>query len=117
MLGLSRSQRVFAYPAPVDLRKGFDGLSHLVRWHLDKDPHSGDCYLFTNRSRRNAKVLVWDGTGLGIYAKRLEVGRFAALWTGQPGEPIALTAPELALFLQGCSLVGKVALSPPEFSP
>jgi hypothetical protein len=36
-------------------------------------------FLFVNRSRTLAKVLVWDGTGLCIYGKRLEQGRFACL--------------------------------------
>jgi len=30
MIGLTRAMRVFAYGAPVDLRKGFNGLSGLV---------------------------------------------------------------------------------------
>lgn len=114
MIGSSRALKVWACPAPVDLRKGFDGLAHIVRWQLGKDALSGDCFLFTNRQRQSAKVLVYDGTGLGLYCKRLERGRFACLWKGTAGEPVALTQPELALFLEGCSLVGKVPLSPAE---
>ena len=47
----TRSVRVFAYAAPVDLRKGFDGLYGLVVSQLGRDPFSGDCFLFTSRSR------------------------------------------------------------------
>lgn len=117
MIGSNRAVRVFAFPAPVDLRKGYDGLSHLVIWQLNKDVLNGDCFLFTNRCRRSAKVLLYDGTGLAMYCKRLERGRFACLWNGALGEPVALTTSELALFLEGCSLVGKTLLSPPEFRP
>ena len=117
MIGTSRAVRVFAFPAPVDLRRGYDGLSHLVTWQLGKDVLSGDCFLFTNRRRRSAKVLLYDGTGLAMYCKRLERGRFACLWGGPLGEPVALTTAELALFLEGCALVGKTSLSPPEFRP
>jgi transposase len=79
MIGSTRSLRVWAYPAPADLRKGFDGLSGLVT-RLGQDPLAGDCFLFVNRLRTRAKVLLWDGTGLCVYHKRLEQGRFAALW-------------------------------------
>ena len=42
--------------------------------------------MFVNRSRTLAKILVWDGTGLCVYSKRLEQGRFACLWrTPQAG--------------------------------
>ena len=80
MIGSTRNLRVLAYPAPADLRKGYNGLSGLVLQDLGRDPLSGDCYLFVNRKRKAAKVLMWDGTGLCIFQKRLEHGRFAALW-------------------------------------
>jgi len=72
MIGSTRQVTVWAYGAPADLRKGFDGLSALVTHRLERDPLSGDCYLFVNATRKRAKVLLWDGTGLCIYAKRLE---------------------------------------------
>jgi len=112
MIGSSRGQRVWAYGEPADMRKGFDGLSTLVRERLGHDPLSGDCFLFTNRTRTRSKVLVWDGTGLCLYHKRLERGRFAALWQPQ-GETLQLTMSELSLYLEGCTLVSRVELSPP----
>ena len=63
MITLPRHVRVHAYAAPADLRKGFEGLSALVREELDRDPLSGDLFLFTNRTRRRSKVLLFDGTG------------------------------------------------------
>ena len=72
ILGTSRAVRVFAYPAPVDLRKGYDGLFGLVKNGLARDPLSGELFLFVNKSRKLCKVLVWDGTGLCIFQKRLE---------------------------------------------
>jgi transposase len=110
---------VYAYARPIDMRKGFDGLSALVTADLQRDPLNGDVYLFVSRNRVRAKVLHWDGTGLCIYAKRLERGRFASLWRDASDAPITLTVSELDLFLDGSTLVGRVALSPPpvtEFS-
>jgi transposase len=60
-----------------------------------------------------AKVLNFDGTGLCIYAKRLEQGRFASPWRDDPADPITLTVSELDLFLDGSTLVGRLPLTPP----
>ena len=114
MIWNGRAMRVFAHAAPTDLRKGYDGLSALVRESLGRDPTSGDLYLFVSRNRIRAKVLLWDGTGLCVFAKRLERGRFAALWERCNSLQMELTSAELGLFLEGCTLVGRRRLSPPE---
>ena len=112
MIGSTRQVAVYAYGAPADLRKGFDGLTALVTQGLRRDPLSGDLFVFANRTRKRAKVLLWDGTGLCIYAKRLERGRFACLWRDDGTKTLRLTLSELQLFL---ALVGRVPLSPPPF--
>jgi transposase len=112
MIGASPNVRVFAYTEPVDMRKGFDGLFGLVKTHLGRDPLSGDLFVFVSRNRKRAKVLLWDGTGLCLYAKRLERGQFANLWSGPDKAEIELTAAELQLFMEGSQLVGKVPVSP-----
>ena len=109
MIGSTRALRVLAYGEPADMRKGFDGLYGLVVDRLHRDPLSGDLFLFVSADRRRAKVLMWDGTGLCLYAKRLEKGRFARVWGDATME---LTMAELQLFLEGSSLVGKVRVSP-----
>ncbi len=108
-----RRVTVYAYGRPVDMRKGLDGLSALVTQALQRDPLSGEVYLFVSRDRVKAKALHWDGTGLCVYAKRLERGRFASLWRDDADTPIVLTISELDLFLDGSTLVGRVALAPP----
>lgn len=112
MIGSTRSVRVFAYTLPTDMRKGFDGLYGMVKTHLNQDPLSGDLFLFVARNRKRAKVLLWDGTGLCLYAKRLEKGKFAKLWAGEDTDSLGLTMSELQLFLEGSKLVGKVPVSP-----
>jgi transposase len=116
MIGPGRSVRVFARACPTDLRKGFSGLSALVREGLG-DPTSGALYLFVSRDRTKAKALWWDGTGLCLLSKRLEEGRFASFWEGSRTGPVELSAAELQLFLEGCQLVGKTPLSPREIDP
>jgi len=108
-----RRVTVLAYGRPTDMRKGFDGLCALVTQGLERDPLSGELFVFLSRDRVRAKVLHWDGTGLCVYAKRLERGRFACLWPTAGDGPITLTVSELDLFLDGSTLVGRVALAPP----
>jgi transposase len=105
---------VYAYTAAADMRKGYDGLSALVVRELGRDPLSGEMFLFVSRDRKRSKVLHWDGTGLCLYAKRLEKGRFADL-TRRGESSLRLTMSELQLFLEGSTLVGRVRLSPKEF--
>ncbi|MBC7543774.1 MAG: IS66 family insertion sequence element accessory protein TnpB [Candidatus Sericytochromatia bacterium] len=116
MIGSTRRVRVYAYGAPTDMRRSFDGLFAMVRRDLGRDPLSGDLFLFVGRDRRRAKVLFWDGTGLCLYAKRLETGLFSAPWKSQLDRPLEMTSSELQLFLEGSPLAGKVSLSPPEFA-
>jgi len=115
MLGMTRRLRVWAYTAPVDMRKGFDSLFGLVRSGLGRDPLAGDAFLFVSRTRRLAKVLLWDGTGLCIYAKRMERGRVAKRWGVADGVEIELTSAELGAYLDGWTKAGKTRLSAAEF--
>jgi transposase len=108
-----RRVAVYAHSVPTDMRKGFDSLCGLVTERVGRNPLSGDVFLFVSRDRIRAKVLHFDGTGLCLYVKRLERGRFAALWRDAAAGPITLTVSELDLFLDGSALVGRVPLTPP----
>ena len=110
MIGPGGRARAFAYPRPCDMRKSFNTLSGLVA-EMGHDVAAGDAFAFVSRNRKRSKVLWYDGTGLCLLAKRLDEGRFASLWTD--GDEVELTAAELALLIEGCSVVGRVALSPP----
>lgn len=77
MLSLSHCQRIFLARAPADMRKGFDGLSALVRERLGKDPLSGDAFVFVGRRRNMLKILLWDISGFWLATKKLERGTFA----------------------------------------
>jgi len=117
LIGSSRSLQVYALAEPVDMRKGFDGLAALVREEMGRFPTDGALYLFVSRNRIRAKVLMWDGTGLCLYCKRLEDGRFAPLWGREQDGEISLSMSELALYLEGCEEVGKRRMSPPIIDP
>lgn len=114
MISLPRTVKVWAYPAPCDLRKGYNGLYALVESEMSRNPLSGELFLFVNRRRNSCKVLLWDGTGLCIFMKRLEQGRFAKLWCDGHSSALSLSPSELSLFLEGCVHIGQIELSPPE---
>lgn len=116
MIGSTRQVAVWVYEKPVDMRRSFDGLYALVKQGLGRNPLSGDCFLFVSRDRKRAKVLFWDGTGLCIYAKRLEIGRFVAPWVLAKADRLQLTMSELQILLEGSQVIGKIALSPEEFT-
>jgi len=112
MIGSTRQVRVFVHRAAVDMRKAYDSLGVIVATHFEQDLLAGDVFVFVGRDRRRAKALYWDGTGMCLFAKRLSKGRFAAPWERSGTGALMLTMSELALFCEGCEVVGHMRLSP-----
>jgi len=112
MIGPHGRVRVFGYPKPCDMRKSFNTLAGLVL-AMGHDVSAGDVFAFVSRNRKRAKVLWYDGTGLCLLSKRIDVGRFVCLWGRDGDAEIELTMNELSLLLEGCSVVGRMELSPP----
>ena len=113
MIGLARGVSVYAYAEPVDMRKSFNTLSALVEQNMKREVLTGDLYLFVSKNRKRAKVLYFDGTGICLYAKRLEQGKFAALWKRSRHLNFEMTLSELSLFVEGSEAIGRIPLSPP----
>ena len=61
---------------PIDLRLSFDRLSGLAKEHIGYDARSGALFVFFGRRKDAMKVLFFDGTGMVIFYKRLDSGRF-----------------------------------------
>lgn len=91
--------RVFVYGQPTDMRKSFNGLYALVKNALGEDPLSGHLFTFINRRATLIKVLYFDRSGLCIWAKRLEQGRFVRDWSTMRTVELDLTG--LTLLLEG----------------
>jgi len=104
VFGIGRATRIYLAAGPTDMRKGFEGLYGLVRDRLLCEPLSGHLFIFCNAQRNRLKVLVWDGTGLWVCAKRLEKGRFSWPQSGDEQGKVTLTQEELALLLGGIDL-------------
>ena len=77
MLTLGGGTRIFVCHNPVDLRKGFEGLSVIVESTFEERVIANNAYfVFLNRPRDRMKILYWDIDGLAIWYKRVEKGRF-----------------------------------------
>ncbi len=85
MLALTPGVSVYLALGATDMRKSFAGLAGAVEAHLKRDPLSGHLFAFCNRRRNMIKVLAWDGSGLCLYAKKLERGTFP--WPREEASP------------------------------
>ena len=103
MLSFSSHQRYFLYGTATDMRKGFAGLSGLVRQHIDQDLMSGDVFIFINRRRDRIKLLMWDVTGFALYYKQLERGTFEVPGMGN-NSSCELRWSDLVLLLEGIEI-------------
>jgi transposase len=104
MLSIPPTVPIFLYTPPADLRKGFDGLSGLVRREFAADPLDGSLFLFINRRRDRLKILHWDGSGYWLYYRLLEAGTFEVI--ASQGPCAQLDSTQLAMLLGGVSLAG-----------
>ena len=102
MPGLPATLRIFLAVEPADMRKGFDGLSQLVRDKIAQGPLSGHLYVFRNRRRGRIQILDRDRDGLALRYKRLERGtfRFPEARDGR----VEVTPAEMAAILEGVDL-------------
>jgi len=102
MLSIPPTVSIFLYTQPTDMRKGFDGLSGIVRSELAADPLDGSLFLFINRRRDRLKILHFDGSGYWLYYKLLEAGTFEVI--GAQDKCIIIDSTQLAMLLGGVSL-------------
>ena len=104
MFGFGPAARIYVAAGATDMRKNFNGLYGLVRDHLGCDPESGHVFLFTNSRRNRLKLLVYDGSGLWVCAKKLDGGRFRWPDADSTVKKIVLSSEQLALLLGGIDL-------------
>src|ERR1700680_819234 len=99
MIGVGGGVRIWLATAAVDGRKGFDTLCGIVRQALGHDPLCGDLFVFRNRSAARIKLIFWDHSGVGLYAKRLEKGTSRCPKAGE--STLALSGTQLIELLAG----------------
>ena len=103
MFSFPNQTKVYLAVSPVDMRKSFNGLWTEASERLKEDPLSGALFVFANKRRDRIKILYWDGSGLWVFAKRLEKGRFT--WpSGSNDHKLSLTPQSLGMLLEGIDL-------------
>ena len=76
MFSLNEYISYYLYPRYIDMNKGIECLSELIRSQMNANPLSGDAFLFFGKKKDMVKVLRWDTDGFILYQKRLEEGTF-----------------------------------------
>ena len=83
---------------PLDMRAGTEtALARVVAVFGQAKPHHA--YLFANRRATRMKVLVHDGIGVWLAARRLNLGGF--VWPQGRGDSLTLTREQLDALVLG----------------
>jgi transposase len=98
MIALPPGTKVFLACQPIDLRAGFDGLAAKAQQIIGADPFSDHVSIFRSKRGHYLKGLYWDGSGLCLFAKRLERNKF--VWPPIVDGTLTLTPAQLALLIE-----------------
>jgi transposase len=111
VIQIAPGTKVYLACRPVSMRYGFDGLTAQVVNVLQADPFSGHVFLFRSKRSDYLKCLHYDGSGLCLFAKRLESGKF--VWPPIIDGYFTLTPGQLALLIEAIDWRRTVAPDPP----
>ena len=93
-----RVDAVWLAVEPLDMRAGTEAaLTRVVNVFGAARPHHA--YLFANRRANRMKVLVHDGIGVWLAARRINIGKFT--WPKDVGGTLMLTTPQLDALVLG----------------
>jgi transposase len=94
-----RIDEIWLSREPLDMRAGPDtALARVINRFSEAKPHTA--YVFANKRANRMKVLVHDGFGIWLAARRLHEGKFA--WTQlREGGAVALDAQQLQALVVG----------------
>ena len=94
-----RIDEIWLSTQPLDMRAGMDTvMAQVLRAFGYIKPHCA--YLFCNKRGHRMKVLVHDGLGIWLCARRLEQGKFHWAQVHQ-GESMAISPEQLQALIQG----------------
>ena len=97
--GVIRIDAVWLATEPLNMRAGIDSaLARVVKVFGAAHPHTA--YLFANRRANRMKVLVHDGIGFWLAARRLHLGHF--VWPNSAAQTqLTLSRPQLDALVLG----------------
>ena len=83
--------KVYLHRAPIDMRRGRNGLAAIVREVMQEDPFGGGLFLFIGKRFDALKILCWDRYGNRVIMGPLfKVGLFAAPGCGCRAGPVRI---------------------------
>jgi transposase len=104
MIAIPSGASIYLCTSATDMRKGFDGLSGIIRTEFGREPNDGSLFLFINRRRDRIKILHWAAGGFELWYKRLEAGTFEQVTSRNGQSVVTIDATELTMLLSGVSL-------------
>ena len=111
---LPSNSKIWFYRQPVDFRKQIDGLVLLVADALDKDPTSGQLFIFRNKKADKLKMLYWEDDGFWMFYKRRESSRHK--FPAKLDASIELYSQQLQCLLSGLDFCKKESSKKTEYS-
>lgn len=64
--------KIYLYRAPIDMRKGRNGLAALAQQAMQLDPFSGGLFIYVGRRFNALKILYWERNGFALWSKKIE---------------------------------------------
>lgn len=93
--------KIYVVLEKVDMRKSINGLSMMISSKYEKNPGTGERYVFSN-GRDKIKVLHFDKNGFVLYYKRFE--RRVAKIAIDKGGTLVINSVELRALLAGLGI-------------
>lgn len=100
MIGVSEATKVYLFAEATDMRRGFDGLSLMVK-QQGLELFSGHLFVFISKRGDRMKILTWERGGFVLWYKRLERGTFKRV---RGSGTLQVDRGALALILEGLNL-------------
>jgi len=87
----------FIKPGPTDTRKQVSGLAVIAETEMEREPFSGNLFLFCVKTRKAIKALYRDRSGFCPWMKRLERNQFPWLRDESAAREVGRESPLLSL--------------------
>ncbi len=101
MRALTNSTAVYLYRAPVDMRRGRNGLAARASQMMPHEVYTGAVFLFVGRRFYTVKALRWDRNGFAVWHKVIE-SREKYYWPRMLSEEVvAVSVEQLNWLLDG----------------
>ena len=93
--------QIYLHRAPIDMRRGRNGLAALAQEVMKVDPFSGALFIYIGRRYDALKILYWEKNGWAVWHKKIE-GKEKYRWPRLlQEEVVTLTTEQLNWLLDG----------------